>query len=200
MKSPFAFLVLAATAVFLVWFPRQPRRAPSPTPIPPPTVASPDKQGAATVKEGLMAVDHADLTASEPRELEAIYRPMDDTRRVTEEVRLGQPVLCDVFAYDDGRIAYTTVTPASMVADSGEPRLVFRSETTVLHPDHPDAGPDTIASPTVLMREGQQATIALGRDDGTTYSMQLSGTLVGDDSLVLSAEMSGDPAGFSTSR
>jgi hypothetical protein len=77
-----------------------------------------------------------------------------------------------------------------MIGESGETMLMFKTETSMLHPD---GGLDTLSAPTVVTLEDHPAKISIGRDDGTAYSMQFSGVLIGDDALALSAEMTGDP-------
>jgi len=141
--------------------------------------------------DGLIVVEDLDLNAQDLRDLEALFEPLEDKRRVTDVVRLGQSVLCDILIYGDGRVAYTFLTPQSTTLETGETKLIFRSETSMLNPD---GGLDTLSSPTVTTAEDQPAKISIGRADGTAYSMQFSGILIGDDALALSAEMTGDPA------
>lgn len=182
-------LSVAALALILAFLLRDhpaERDSPSlqPRNISPPGNQHPEKG------DGLIVVEDVDLSADELRELEELFGPVEDKRTTTEVVRLGQSVLCDVLVYDDGRVAYTFLTPQSMISDSGEIVLIFKSETSMLHPD---GGLDTLTSPTVITRENQSARISIGREGGNSYSMQFSGILIGDDALALSAKMTGDP-------
>ena len=142
-------------------------------------------------KDGLIVVEEVGLSSDELWELEELFEPIEDKRRVTDVVELGQSVLCDVLTYDDGRVAFTFLTPHSTVGHSGETRLVFKSEMSMLHPD---GGIDTLSSPTITAFEAQTAKISLEKADGSAYSVEFSGILIGDDALALSLEMTGNPA------
>jgi hypothetical protein len=195
-KTLTASILVAALAVMLVLLFRDYRTEQGGPSIQAGNVSSPGNQHSEK-KDGLIVVENVDLSADELRELEELFEPVEDKRRMTEVVQLGQSVLADVLTYDDGRVAYTFLTPQSMMAESGEAMLIFKSETSMLHPD---GSSDMLTAPTVITRENQSAQISISRADGTTYSMQFSGFLIGDDALALSAEMTGDPAMYQPRR
>lgn len=144
-----------------------------------------------TSTESLVVVENLVMNADELRQLEDLFEPFDQSRSVTDVVALGESVLCDVLTYEDGRVAYTFLTPESRVSDSGTTELIFKSETSVLHPQ---GTTDRLAAPMVIARENQQASVTIGGRDGPSYSIQFSGLLIGNDSLALSVTMTGDPA------
>lgn len=189
-KIPTTGILAAAFVVMLVLvFRERPTEHGGPS-IQPQNVSSASDQRSEN-EDGLIVVEDVGLSSEELRELEELFEPLEDNRRMTEVVQLGQSVLCDVLTYDDGRVAFTFITPQLMTAESGEAMLIFKSGTSMLHLD---GSLDILTSPTVITKENQSAKISIGREDRTSYSMQFSGILIGGDALALSAEMTGDPA------